>query len=89
MAIKTVMESGLVVTVSTPETATQVEAESRRLTSIGICNIVFESQELADEYLWRLNAVIAHDKAMALAYQRQNDRNAKQRAKRREQAQVA
>ena len=89
MAINTVMESGTVVMVSTPETAHEMAAESARLTATGICNIVFLSQEMADTWQKRCAAMAAHYKAMKLALQRQNDRNAKRRAKRRELAQAA
>lgn len=89
MAINTVMESGTVVMVSTPETAHEIAAESARLTAMGICNIVFPSQEMAGEWQKRGAAIAAHYKAMELALQRQNDRNAKRRVKRRELVQAA
>ena len=89
MAINTVMESGTVVMVSTPETAHEMATKSARLTAMGICNIVFPSQEMADKWQKRCAAFAAHYKAMEVALQRQNDRNAKRRAKRRELAQAA
>lgn len=89
MAINTVMESGTVVMVSIPETAHEMKAESVRLTKLGVTNIVFPSQKMADEWRRRIATLNAHYKAMELALQRKNDRNAKQRAQRRELAQTA
>lgn len=90
MATNNVTASGTVVLVATTLKAQrEMKAESARLAATGGCSIVFHSQEMADEWQKRCKVYTAHYGAMELALQRQNDRNAKRRTKRREKAQAA